>query len=75
MHEKTTITFTRYINDDEEPTCVVSFSTGKYCKFYATKNFGTCEVCLLFPDQQLERRRNGYGSLIPHDHCPLWKSP
>lgn len=66
-----------YITNKNEPCCAKDFNTGEVCIFFRTQRMGCNETCL-FADQQgkywkiLERRKNGIGTLIPHDNCPVW---
>lgn len=59
-------------NDDGEPCCAKNFDTGEVCEFYRTKSFGTVELCG-FDNTILWRRKEGNGTLIPHDCCPIWR--
>jgi hypothetical protein len=77
--EEVKIAFIRYRDDDGEPTCAINFQTGIVCSFYRTQRMGCNETCIFSPDDGvrglltvLERRKNGNGSLIPGEWCPIW---
>ena len=59
------------------PLCAKDFSKGEVCRFYINQRMGMNETCL-FADksgkywQELNRRDNGEGTLIPMDNCPVW---
>ena len=72
MVEKIQLTFERYRDKDNQPTCASNFSEHKVCKFYATRKFGTVELCVFHTEQMLERRNSHYGTLIPVKNCPMW---
>ena len=55
------------------PTCAASFPE-HLCRFYASRKFGTQELCTVGREEvQLNRRGKQIGTLIPHPECPLWK--
>ena len=66
-----------YRDSENNPTCAIDFNKGEVCKFYRTQRFGTNETCV-FSDQNgkyaqtLNRRKDGLGTLIPCENCPIW---
>jgi hypothetical protein len=67
----------RYRDHEGNPTCATDFPDGRVCIFYATQKFGCAETCWFAEKngsrwRALERRRAGYGTLIPLSTCPLW---
>lgn len=79
MKEQKTITFTRYRDDDGNPTCATDFMKNDVCEFYRTELFGTHETCLFAPTHEkhpmhlCRKGKDGLGLLIPGDWCPLFK--
>ena len=71
MVEKVQLTFQRYRDKDNKPTCAINFVTREVCHFHGAKRFGTVELCLFHSEQTLQRR-DGVGSLIPKKNCPMW---
>ena len=85
--EKTSVTFTRYRDENGLPTCSLNFDKGHFCRFYRTHRFGTDEVCL-FSNYEgkhislLVRRKSknqkdhslNTGSLIPGTSCVMFTS-
>lgn len=77
MAESTTIKIPRYRDADGNPTCLADARTNAFCPFLMSSSFGTREHCY-WPDgggehcPQLWRRNHGLGTLIPHEHCPVW---
>lgn len=77
--ETTNISVTRHRDCDGEPTCALDFPAGKVCQFYVAQRFGLHETCLFASKSShlwhpLERRKDGMGTLIPLDTCPVWPS-
>ena len=79
VHDTYDLKVVRYVDADGEPTCAADFSKASVCPFYATQRFGQSESCW-FADKErgrywepLSRRKDGRGSLIPLEQCPLWK--
>jgi len=69
--EDITLKFQRYYDDNDLPTCAVSFDKNLVCNFYGTKTFGSREMCM-YHNKVLHRRNKDFGTLIPLDSCPLW---
>lgn len=72
---KGTMNVTKYIDDDDYPTCAIGFDTGEVCIFYRTLTFGTRETCIFAEGRLLQRAHldgNKIGLLIPGDWCPIW---
>lgn len=68
---------TCYKDEDGNPTCAIDFNTGDVCVFYRTMSFGCKETCVFADDTgrwpiMMRRRKNGEGTLIPLDKCPIW---
>jgi hypothetical protein len=73
--EELQLAIERYRDADGNPACALSFKDGKICKFYYTRTFGTRESCWFGePNELLQRRKEGLGTLIPIEACPLWKT-
>ena len=76
--ETVQVPLTRVRDANGQPSCACSFETGEICDFYRTQRFGFNETCLFAPDTLngigsiLQRRKNGEGTLIPGNWCPLW---
>lgn len=68
----------RYRDSTGCPTCAIK--TGEVCIFYRTQRFGCNETCVFADDtgheayfENMKRRDNGNGSLIPLKTCPIWQ--
>lgn len=69
--EEINLKFYRFRDNNNQPTCAVSFIDGLVCHFYDTFFFGTQELCT-HQRETLFRREDGTGTLIPLNSCPLW---
>lgn len=77
--EYVSLRFKVYRDKNGNMTCASNFETGDVCEFYRTYRFGCNETCVFAPDEgykgrpeDLERRNDGMGTLIPGNYCPLW---
>ena len=66
-----------YVDKDNLPTCAIDFNCGKVCKFYRTQRMGFNETCVFAESggsytEEMERRGEGTGTLIPVKKCPIW---
>ena len=71
---KKTIELDGYIDDSGNPCCAKNIETGEVCLFYRTSKFGCRELCGFCSSEPLSRRKDGYGTLIPHKDCPIHKN-
>lgn len=71
--ETVSIKFIRYVDNNNQPTCAVSFPSGHICHFYGTKTFGSKELCLYHNQPLFRQNPDERGTLIPVSDCPLWK--
>lgn len=72
-YETVSIKLIRYVDNNNQPTCAISFTGGHICHFYGTKKLGTQELCLYHNQALFRRNHNECGTLIPLSNCPLWK--
>lgn len=73
----TSIPVKAYRDRDGNPTCARNFDTNEVCPFYRTQRWGCHETCVFGEtdgkyNEQLKRRDEGSGSLIPLSRCPIW---
>jgi hypothetical protein len=76
MKESVSLSLIRFRDVKNNPTCATDFIHGDYCDFFRVSKFGTQEVCLFAPEDELLHRRgeDGLGSLIPDKrYCIVWK--
>jgi hypothetical protein len=63
-----------FVDNEDHPCCATSFEKGDYCVFYRTRSQGK-ETCVFAIDgEEMQRRDNGKGTLIPLMNCPVWSS-
>jgi len=72
--ENVTLTYKRFYDKNNEPTCAYNFNDGSICEFFRTRRFGVDETCLFTDNNELLERRgkDGLGTTIPGKWCPLW---
>lgn len=69
MIETVRVQFTRATDTDGQKTCQTKAFN---CRFFGLRKFGQVETCTYTQDD-LNRRNDGAGSLIPADACPMWR--
>jgi hypothetical protein len=69
-----TIEIEAFIDENENPTCVIDIDDDlQCCVFYHySRGFYNEEECK-FDGTALKRRAHGKGHLIPSKSCPVWR--
>ncbi len=66
---KQSIELNTFLDNDDQPTCAINYGVkGGMCEFLKTRHFGQIDVCGI-NNQDLDRRKNGLGTLIPGCGC------